>query len=75
METSQGVYTWPRTVSGVRAKLPCKSGVKDKDEALYMCDSKGEWTDLNMDACKYTNPVTQLLKDLSTVGDALTMNW
>lgn len=67
-ETSKGTYTWPRAGYNSRPELPCKSGDKSGDKAYYTCNGEGKWVDLDVEACKYSNSITQILHDLSLVS-------
>lgn len=67
IESDKGRYVWPRAGYDSRSELPCQLREPGK-KAFYSCSNDGKRTDLDLKACKYTRPITQLLYELSTVS-------
>ena len=65
-ETKKGTYIWPRAGFNSRKEQPCKSG--EGANAYYTCNKEGKWVDLDVQACKYDNRITRVLKELSMVS-------
>ncbi|CAK9824102.1 Adhesion G protein-coupled receptor A3 [Anthophora retusa] len=76
-KTNKGIYTWPRTVIGWRAELPCEgnhlSGLMQMPlKASYQCNITGYWEDLNTEMCPYISHTTKSLEQFSKVNLSLT---
>ncbi|XP_076677728.1 remoulade isoform X4 [Andrena cerasifolii] len=74
---NKGIYTWPRTVVGWRAELPCEgnhlSGLMQMPlKASYHCNVTGYWEDLNTELCPYISHTTKSLEQFSKVNLSLT---
>ncbi|XP_031836656.2 remoulade isoform X3 [Nomia melanderi] len=72
-KTNKGVYTWPKTVVGWRAELPCESNhfsglVQIPLKAFYQCNSTGYWEGLDTELCPYVSQTTKTLEQFSKVN-------
>ena len=67
VDSGKGKYTWNRAGLDSRSELPCKSGDAGA-KAFYYCNSRGEWHNLNVEACKYSNKMTEALQLYSNVS-------
>ncbi|XP_034179885.2 remoulade isoform X2 [Osmia lignaria lignaria] len=63
-KNNKGVYTWPRTVVGWKAELPCEGNhlslMQIPLKASYQCNITGYWEDLNTDLCPYISHTTKI---------------
>ncbi|XP_034179883.2 remoulade isoform X1 [Osmia lignaria lignaria] len=75
-KNNKGVYTWPRTVVGWKAELPCEGNhlslMQIPLKASYQCNITGYWEDLNTDLCPYISHTTKSLEQFSKVNLSLT---
>ncbi|KAG7190385.1 hypothetical protein KM043_006493 [Ampulex compressa] len=76
-KNNKGIYTWPRTVVGWRAELPCEgnrlSGLMQVPmKASYHCNITGYWEELNTESCPYISHTTKILEQFSKVNLSLT---
>ncbi|XP_014474409.1 PREDICTED: adhesion G protein-coupled receptor A3 [Dinoponera quadriceps] len=76
-KNNKGVYTWPKTIVGWKAELPCEgnrlSGLMQAPlKASYHCNTSGEWEHLNTDSCPYISHTTKILEQFSKVNLSLT---
>ncbi|XP_036145260.1 adhesion G protein-coupled receptor A3 isoform X2 [Monomorium pharaonis] len=74
---NKGIYTWPRTIVGWKAELPCEgsrlSGLMQAPlKAFYHCNTSGQWEYLNTEACPYISHTTKILEQFSKVNLSLT---
>ncbi|XP_026827349.1 adhesion G protein-coupled receptor A3 isoform X2 [Ooceraea biroi] len=74
---NKGVYTWPKTIVGWKAELPCEgnrlSGLMQASlKASYQCNMNGQWEHLNMESCPYISHTTKILEQFSKVNLSLT---
>ncbi|KAK0159144.1 hypothetical protein PV328_010066 [Microctonus aethiopoides] len=74
---NKGTYAWPRTIIGWKVELPCEGiGLSSLSpiplRASYQCNSTGNWTNLNTDACPFISPITKALEQYSKVNLSLT---
>ncbi|XP_039304608.1 adhesion G protein-coupled receptor A3 isoform X2 [Solenopsis invicta] len=74
---NKGIYTWPRTVVGWKAELPCEgsrlSGLMQAPlKAFYHCNMSGQWEHLNTESCPYISHTTKILEQFSKVNLSLT---
>ncbi|XP_076245480.1 remoulade [Calliopsis andreniformis] len=74
---NKGIYTWPRTVVGWKAELPCEgnhlTGLMQMPlKASYHCNVIGYWENLNTDLCPYISHITKSLEQFSKVNLTLT---
>ena len=58
------MYTWPKTVVGWKAELPCEgnhlSGLMHMPlKASYQCNITGYWENLNTELCPYISHITK----------------
>ncbi|XP_076297775.1 remoulade [Lasioglossum baleicum] len=72
-KNNKGVYTWPKTVVGWRAELPCEGNhflgsMQMPSKAFYHCNSTGYWEDLNTELCPYISQTTKSLEQFSKVN-------
>ncbi|XP_043260839.1 adhesion G protein-coupled receptor A3 [Colletes gigas] len=75
-KNNKGIYTWPRTVVGWKAELPCEgnhlSGVMQiSSKASYFCNVTGYWENLNTELCPYISHTTKSLEQFSKVNLSL----
>ncbi|XP_076637008.1 remoulade isoform X2 [Colletes latitarsis] len=75
-KNNKGIYTWPRTVVGWKAELPCEgnhlSGVMQiPSKASYFCNITGYWENLNTELCPYISHTTKSLEQFSKVNLSL----
>lgn len=66
VRTNKGVYTWSRTVAGVKIEQRCKVG--KLKTASFQCSNGGAWENLDTESCEFTNEITRKLKDLAFVS-------
>ncbi|XP_012136170.2 remoulade isoform X1 [Megachile rotundata] len=75
-KNNKGIYTWPRTVIGWKAELPCEGNhisiMQMPLKASYQCNITGYWEDLNTDLCPYVSHTTKSLEQFSKVNLSLT---
>ncbi|XP_043512132.1 adhesion G protein-coupled receptor A3 isoform X4 [Frieseomelitta varia] len=76
-KNNKGIYTWPKTVVGWRAELPCEgnhlSGLMQMPlKASYQCNVTGYWENLNTELCPYISHITKSLEQFSKVNLSLT---
>ncbi|XP_024893349.1 adhesion G protein-coupled receptor A3 isoform X1 [Temnothorax curvispinosus] len=74
---NKGIYTWPRTIVGWKAELPCEgsrlSGLMQAPlKAFYHCNTSGQWEHLNTESCPYISHTTKILEQFSKVNLSLT---
>ncbi|KAK7468009.1 hypothetical protein BaRGS_00036753, partial [Batillaria attramentaria] len=62
--TPKGKYEFEEMLAGVKAKMPCEVGGKDK-YVTYQCDMQGNWRDLNTSSCGFTSDLTRNLEKLA----------
>lgn len=75
---NKGIYTWPRTVVGWKAELPCEGNLLSNLmqvslRATYHCNASGFWEDLNTDMCPFVSHTTKVLEQFSKVNLSLTL--
>ncbi|XP_011144255.1 adhesion G protein-coupled receptor A3 isoform X1 [Harpegnathos saltator] len=76
-KNNKGVYTWPKTIVGWKAELPCEgnrlSGLMQAPlKASYHCNVSGQWEFLNTESCPYISHTTKILEQFSKVNLSLT---
>ncbi|XP_033362107.1 adhesion G protein-coupled receptor A3 isoform X2 [Bombus vosnesenskii] len=76
-KNNKGIYTWPKTIVGWRAELPCEgnhlSGLMQMPlKASYQCNITGYWENLNTELCPYISHITKSLEQFSKVNLSLT---
>ncbi|XP_017878291.1 adhesion G protein-coupled receptor A3 isoform X2 [Ceratina calcarata] len=76
-KNNKGIYTWPKTVVGWRAELPCEGNhlstlMQTPLKASYQCNITGHWEDLNTEVCPYISQTTKSLEQFSKVNLSLT---
>lgn len=76
-KNNKGVYTWPKTIVGWKAELPCEgsrlSGMMQVPlKASYLCNMNGQWEHLNTESCPYISHTTKILEQFSKVNLSLT---
>lgn len=74
---NKGIYTWPRTVVGWKAELPCEGNLLSNLmqvslRATYHCNASGFWENLNTDMCPFVSHTTKVLEQFSKVNLSLT---
>ncbi|KAL6263919.1 hypothetical protein P5V15_004000 [Pogonomyrmex californicus] len=74
---NKGIYTWPKTIVGWKAELPCEgsrlSGLMQASlKAFYHCNMSGQWEYLNTESCPYISHTTKILEQFSKVNLSLT---
>ncbi|XP_014603213.1 PREDICTED: adhesion G protein-coupled receptor A3 isoform X1 [Polistes canadensis] len=75
---NKGMYTWPRTVVGWKAELPCEGNLLSNLmqvslRATYHCNATGFWENLNTDMCPFVSHTTKVLEQFSKVNLSLTL--
>ncbi|XP_070526117.1 adhesion G protein-coupled receptor A3 isoform X2 [Cardiocondyla obscurior] len=76
-KNNKGIYTWPKTIVGWKAELPCEgnlqSGLMQTPlKAFYHCNASGQWENLNTESCPYISHTTKILEQFSKVNLSLT---
>lgn len=76
-KNNKGVYTWPKTIVGWKAELPCEgnrlSGLLQAPmKASYHCNMSGQWEHLSTESCPYISHSTKILEQFSKVNLSLT---
>ncbi|CAL7937400.1 unnamed protein product [Xylocopa violacea] len=76
-KNNKGIYTWPKTVVGWKAELPCEGNhlsnvIQTPLKASYQCNITGYWEDLNTESCPYLSHTTKSLEQFSKVNLSLT---
>ncbi|KAG5319021.1 AGRA3 protein, partial [Pseudoatta argentina] len=76
-KNNKGIYTWPKTIVGWKAELPCEvdrlSGLMQAPlKAFYHCNTSGQWERLNTESCPYISHTTKILEQFSKVNLSLT---
>ncbi|XP_078036263.1 remoulade isoform X2 [Augochlora pura] len=75
-KSNKGVYTWPKTVIGWRAELPCEGNhfsgsMQMPSKAFYHCNNTGYWEGLNTELCPYISQTTKSLEQFSKANLSL----
>lgn len=66
---NKGLLSWPRTIRGRVARVPCYDDDSDEEAyATYRCSNTGEWTDLNTDQCPFINKMTRVLEQFAKLN-------
>ncbi|KMQ96690.1 putative g-protein coupled receptor 125-like protein [Lasius niger] len=70
---NKGVYTWPKTIVGWKAELPCEGSrlLQAPLTASYHCNMSGQWEQLNTESCPYVSHTTKILEQFSRVNLSL----
>ena len=70
---NKGVYTWPKTIVGLKAELPCEGSrlLQIPLTASYYCNVSGQWEYLNTESCPYVSHTTKILEQFSRVNFSL----
>lgn len=76
-KNNKGVYTWPKTIVGWKAELPCEGNrlsglMQTPSKASYYCNTSGQWEHLNTESCPYISHTTKILEQFSKVNLSLT---
>ncbi|XP_011694284.1 PREDICTED: probable G-protein coupled receptor 125 [Wasmannia auropunctata] len=75
---NKGIYTWPKTIVGWKAELPCEGDrlsaglMQTPLKAFYHCNASGQWERLNTESCPYISHTTKILEQFSKVNLSLT---
>ncbi|XP_011873777.1 PREDICTED: probable G-protein coupled receptor 125 isoform X2 [Vollenhovia emeryi] len=74
---NKGIYTWPKTIVGWKAELPCEGNrltgmMQAPLKAFYHCNMSGQWEYLNTESCPYISHTTKILEQFSKVNLSLT---
>ncbi|XP_020288378.1 adhesion G protein-coupled receptor A3 isoform X2 [Pseudomyrmex gracilis] len=74
---NKGVYSWPKTIVGWKAELPCEghhlsSLMQAPLKASYHCNMSGHWEHLNTESCPYISRTTKVLEQFAKVNLSLT---
>lgn len=70
---NKGIYTWPKTIIGWKAELPCEGSrlLQASLTASYYCNVSGQWEHLNTESCPYVSHTTKILEQFSRVNLSL----
>ncbi|XP_072742935.1 adhesion G protein-coupled receptor A3 [Anoplolepis gracilipes] len=70
---NKGVYTWPKTIVGWKAELPCEGSrlLQTPLTATYHCNMSGQWEHINTESCPYVSQTTKILEQFSRVNLSL----
>ncbi|EFN65630.1 Probable G-protein coupled receptor 125 [Camponotus floridanus] len=70
---NKGIYTWPKTIVGWKAELPCEGSrlLQASLTASYYCNVSGQWEHLNTESCPYVSHTTKILEQFSRVNLSL----